>query len=332
MATPDHNSSSSRDISRAALVVIGVLALLGLAYAILRVDILRARIANLQTTSAALENSNIQLQAQLQELLRTQQSNDTQLSQLQTDLDSTHDQLGSLQNGVTPTQQQWAHIEAIQLLRMAQNQLQLGHDIGSATHSVAAALTALSNDSQTRAVQQRLTHHLQQLRALPLADYTRAQQQLQQAAQTIRQLPLRTQPLAAADPAQPLPDSGIARGWAQLRQALGSLIKVRDDATPVLSSAAALLGQVQLQSLLTHAALAVNAQDQPTYQATLAQAQTLIGITLDTQNAQVQILQKELQQLVQLNIAPDLPDLDDSLVALERGLPTSLSGQAMSKP
>ncbi|MGD9842707.1 MAG: uroporphyrinogen-III C-methyltransferase, partial [Steroidobacteraceae bacterium] len=236
MTRPDHNSSFSRGTSRTALVVVGVLALLGLAYAILRVDILRARIVVLQNSSKTLEDSNRQLQMRLEELLKTQQGNTIQLNQMQTELANTHEQLGGLRDGVTPAMQQWARIEAVYLLRIARDQLQLGHDVDSATHSLAAALTALNGHGETEAVQRQLIQQLQQLRELPVAEYARAQQQLQQSALIVAQLPLR-KPHLLDSVRETLPESDLARGWAQLQHALSSLISVHNDASPALNDA-----------------------------------------------------------------------------------------------
>jgi len=332
MAKSDYSSSSPRATNRTALVVVSVLALLGLAYALLRVDILRARIATLQTDTHVLQDNNAQLRTQLDELLKTQQITRTQLSQLQTELGVVHEQLGGLREGVTTAKQQWAKIEAVHLLRLAQDQLQLGHDPASAIQTLTAALTALGNDKETSAIQQQVSQHLQQLNALPFALYAHTQQQLAQAAQQIPQLPLRQQSSGNQDDGEPLPESGIDLAWVKFRRALSSLINVHTDTTPALSSGAQLLGQTQLQTLLTQAALAIRAQDQPTYIAMLNQAQSTLPVVLDTQHAAVKNLQRLLQQLAQLNIAPALPDLDNSIRALERGLPAATYGQSQQKP
>ena len=332
MAKPDYSSSSPRATNRTALVVVSVLALLGLAYALLRVDVLRARIVTIQNNNRMLEDSNHQLRTQLDELLKTQQITRTQLGQLQAELGVVHEQLGGLREGVTTAKQQWAKIEAVHLLRLAQDQLQLGHDPASAIQTLTAALTALGNDKETSAIQQQVSQHLQQLNALPFALYARTQQQLAQAAQQIPQLPLRQQSSGKQEDGEPLPESGIDVAWLKIRRALSSLISVHTDTAPALSGGAQLLGQTQLQTLLTQAALAIRAQDQPTYLAMLNQAQTTLPVVLDTQHAAVKNLQHLLQQLAQLNIAPALPDLDNSIRALERGLPAATYGQSQQKP
>ena len=329
MATFNSNTPS-RGSNRTALIAVGIIALLGLAYALLRVDILRARIATLQGVTQTLENNDQQLRTQVDELLKTQQKNNVQIDQLLAQVGAIHDQIGGLRQGATAAKQQWARIEALYLLRLAQEQLTIGHDISNATKTLTAALTALGNDNATAEVQRQLAQHLQQLHALPTALYTQTEQQLQHAADTVMQLPLRIHATGYPDEGEPWPESGIDQKWLKLRRALHSLFSIREDTAPALSEGAQLLGQTQLRTLLSQAAWAVRTQDQAHYIAMLKQAQITLPIVLDTQHAGVKSLQSQLQQLTTLTIAPELPHLEQSIAVLERGLPRT-TDKAVSK-
>ena len=331
MATFNTNTPS-RGSNRTALIAVGIIALLGLAYALLRVDILRARIATLQGVTHTLEETDQHLRTQVDELLKTQQKNNVQLDQLLAQVGAIHDQIGGLREGATAAKQQWARIEALYLLRLAQEQLSIGHDITNATKTLTAALTALGNDNATADVQRQLAQHLQQLHALPTALYTQTEQQLQQAADAVMQLPLRIHATGYPDEGEPLPESGIDQKWLKLRRALHSLFSIREDAAPALSQGAQVLGQSQLRTLLKQAAWAVRTQDQASYIAMLKQAQVTLPIVLDTQHAGVRSVQNQLQQLLTLTIAPELPNLEHSIAALERGVPRTATNTSGKQP
>lgn len=332
MANSDHTQTSSRGSNRTALIAVGIIALLGLAYALLRVDILRARIATLQGVTQAIEDEDQQLHAQVDELLKTQQKNNVQLDQLMAQVGAINEQIGGLRSGATATKQQWSRIEALYLLRLAQEQLTIGHDIANATKTLTAALTALGNDNATAEVQRQLSQHIEQLHTLPTTLYTQTEQQLQQAADSIMQLPLRINATGAPDEGEPLPESGIDQKWLKLRRALHSLFSIREDTAPTLSQGAQVLGQSQLRTLLQQAAWAVRTQDQASYIAMLKQAQVTLSIVLDTQHAGVRGLQSQLQQLSTLTIAPALPNLEQSIATLERGVPRTAINTTGKQP
>jgi len=278
-------------------------------------------IATLQTQTRTLDETNQALHSQLDDVIKSQQKNNAQLDQLQAQLGIVHEQVGGIRAGATAAKQQWARIEAVYLLRIAQDQLTLGHDVDNATKSLTAALTALGNDITTQYVQQQLTQQLQQLHAVPTSLYSRTEQQLQQAAQSVMHLPLRIQATGNTDESEPLPESGIDLMWLKLRRAVHSLISIRKDTAPILSDGSQLLGKAQLQTLLTQAAWAVRTHNQDSYEAMIKQAIFTLSIVLDTQRADVLNLQQQLHQLSLLNIKPELPDLEQSITALEHNLP-----------
>lgn len=324
MASSDSQKNNSqnnpRGNSRAALTIVGALALAGLAYAIARVDILRARITTLRITTEAMQQSNQQLQAQLAELQATGTRRTAHLNQLQGELTSLKEQLGDARNGLAPVQQQWARIEATYLLRLTQDQLQLAHDVPGATQSLAAVLNTLAADDDLIILHQQLTQQLAELRALPVTEYAHSEQALQQAAQLISQLPLKSLTTDEAITAE----SGVARAWAILKHSMSSLIRVRrTDAATTLSTDAQALGRAHIHALLTDARLALRNHDQARYQTALTQAQLEVTAALDNQHAGVQDLLRQLQQLAQLNIAPALPDFSRSIQALRNSLPAN---------
>jgi len=333
MAKADVQNSSSRGATRNALVVVGVLALAGLAYAIARVDILRARIVTQEIAMEAVQRDNLAIQRRLDAVNLSNENNATQFTQLRGELTTISDNFGDLHTRAEQAQRLVEHSEALYLLRLANGQLNLAHDADSAIDTLTAAETILRNSSDpaVAVIHSQVAAQLAQLRALPRSEVTRIQQQLNAAEQQIATLPLAS--LAAGQAAdRQLPSSGLARAAALLKRSMASLFAVRKtdaDISASLSADEQALRRRHLQLLLLSARQATYLYDQAGYVAALNDSIHWLDRAFDTSDASVSRLRTQLVSFAELNTAPPLPDLSSSIQALSRLTPDT---KQASKP
>jgi uroporphyrin-3 C-methyltransferase len=333
MAQSDSNSSSSRGATRSALIIVGVLALLGLAYAIARVDILRARIVTQDINLRALKESNDSLRAQVTALGTHAQDSSTQVAQLQTQLGNLSSNFGDLRNQAEQARRLSARSEALYLLRLANDQLQLAHDLPSAIDTLSAAETLLlsTQDTLLENVLRQVQSQLQQLRSRPGVDTALIQQQLAAAEQQVGSLKLAGLGLQNPEDTATLPDAGLTRAWELLKRGMNSLFTIRKTSAQTatfLTSDEQALRRRHLQLLLMNARLAVHAHDQTGYAAALQNAIRWLDDAFDKTDTAVSGLRQQLQQLASHDIAPSAPDLSPSIQALSRYIPATADGAA----
>jgi uroporphyrin-III C-methyltransferase len=327
MANTDTKNSPARGITRRALVFIGVLALAGLAYAIARVDILRARIVTQEINLEAVQHDNLALRSRVEALVISNQDSATQLSQLRSELGALSDNFGEIHNRAEQAQRISQRSEALYLLRLANNQLQLAHDLDGAIDTLAAAETILRDTGEAAidAVHQQVLAQLSQLRALPHGDVARIRQQLAAAEQQAGSL--RLAGIAAAPDAK-LQTVGFARAWVLLKRGLTSLFVVRKtgvEASSLLSAQEQTSRRRHLQMLLLNAAQSTHLHDQQGYVSALNDCSNWLDQAFDLADPRVSALHEQLSSLVQQNIAPTLPDLGPSVQALARLAPSTMA-------
>ncbi len=333
MAQSDSNISSSRGTTRSALIIVGVLALLGLAYAIARVDILRARIVTQEINLGTLQESHDALRGQLALLGAKLQDSGKQVAQLQAELGNLSSNFGDLRNQAEQARRLSARSEALYLLRLANDQLQLAHDLSSAVETLGAAERLLLNahDELLEGVLRQVQTHLQQLRARPGVDTGLIQQQLAAAERQVGSLQLAGISLQNHADTASLPDQGFARAWELLKRGMNSLFSVRKtgaQAADLLTSDEQALRRRHLQLLLMNARLALHAHDQGGYVAALQDAMGWLDQAFAATDPAVAGLRQQLQQLSGFNIAPAAPDLMPSIQALARYIPAASGGAA----
>jgi uroporphyrin-III C-methyltransferase len=298
--------------NRAALIFVGILSLLGLAYAIARVDILRARIVELRkdlirTTSVADTTS-----AQLNGVQAVQQQQVSELAQAQ---DTLNHLSSGLNKQIAQATQQWTRAEVLYLIRLAQDQLQLSHDIDSGTATLKAAVARSTAQPGTipNEVTQQLQASLAALSALPSAQDTHIEAQLTGADQLIASLPLAsTSVVANADAATDT--------WSRLKQALQRLLLIRrsgEQASTLISSGDAIIARQYLHQQLLMARLAAVSRHQADYAQALKSATQHIEQEFQPQHANSQQMLTMLAQLRQLDVSPTLPDLQRSIDLLQ---------------
>lgn len=337
MAPSDPNNSSSRGATRSALIIVGVLALLGLAYAIARVDILRARIVNQDIDMRALQENNSVLRTQIAALTASAQNSSKQVAQLQTELSSLSTNFGELSTQAEQAQRLTVRSEALYLLRLANDQLHLAHDLSSAIDTLSAAETLLRNTTDTalNAALNQVQAALQQLRALPSSDTTQIQQQLTALEPQIGKLQLSgikiEQGIVAT--AEVLPEAGLARAWALLKRGVRNLFTIRKtgaEASAILTADEQSLRRRHLQLLLLTARLAAHVHDQAGYATTLQDAIDWLNQAFDGTDPAVLAMRTQLQQLAKQNIAPATPGLAPIIQALTRYVPAASSSASVT--
>ncbi len=328
MAQSDTSNSSSRGATRSALVIVGVLALLGLAYAIARVDILRARIVTQDISLKALQESHEKLLTRVAALEAHAQDNSRQLTRLQTELGSMSSNFGELRQQAEQAQRLAARSEALYLLRLANDQLQLAHDIPGAIDTLSAADTLLlgAHDPQLNGVMRQVQDHLQQLRARPGVDTVLIRQQLAAVEQQTASLQLAGIDAGNQTVAAPLPEARLPRAWELLKRSINRLFSVRkagEHAAVLLTGDEQALRRRHLQLMLMNARLAVYARDQTGYVAALQDAIAWLDQAFAATDPAVTGLKQQLQQFARHDIAPATPDLSPSIQALARYLPAA---------
>ena len=321
MAKSDSQQSANRGgATRSALVVVGVLALLGLAYAIARVDILRARIVTQEIAMEAAQRDLTDLRQRLTALTLNQQNTTAQLTQLHGDLATINSNVGDVHLRAEQMRRTTQRSEALYLLRLANDQLQLAYDIAAATETVAAAELTLrdAGDATLDSIHQQVQALLTQLQAQPRSDVARIQQQLQVAAQQVDSLPLAGQP---ASNSPPLASSGLNRGWSVIKDALANLFVIRrspEDDSQLLTADEQSLRRRHLQLLLLSARSALYLHQQQAYAEALTGSMQWLDTAFVTHDPAVQALREQLATLAKQNVAPILPDLSPAIAALTR--------------
>ncbi len=321
MATPNSNTHAARANSRRALIIVATLALLGLAYALIRVDVLRARIVTLDISLQAMQRNNEALAERITTLASNNETHADQQAQLQRELGRLSD-MGDLRTRAEQAQQLSVRGEALYLLRLAQQQLQLAHDIGAATSTLNAADKLLHSQpgADTDRVTQQVSTALAQLRSLPIVDVTDIQQQLSSAAQQSTTLPLTGIVLNSTAP----PATGTnVHGWNLIKQRVQRLFALRKtsaEGSTLLDEDTQLLRRRHLQLLLLDARLASTMHNQSDYRQALTAAGSWLQQAFDMQNPAAQQMQQQLTRLATLNLAPATPDLAASITALNQEL------------
>jgi len=335
MASTD--TTSSGNTNRLALIIVGVLSLLGLAYAIARVDILRARIATLEVNRDQQQGYNGQLQARIDELtLANTGFNEQlkQLAQLQTELGNLSASFGELRGRTEQSQRNWARIEALYLLRLADDQLKLAQDVPTAIAALESAKTRLDStrDNALDDVRAQLAVDLQALHNVPQPDLKQIYQQLAQAEEQGAALKVagwvvNDRNAQGSDEMQ----AGINRAWTMIKRSVAQLIVVRRtgaDAADLITSDEQTLRRRHLQLLLLTARQAAQMRDAKSYRDALQDSLRWLNSAFDMSDSQVQGLHDELEALAKQDIAPPLPDISGSRRMLERYAPAIAGGDA----
>ena len=326
------STSQSRN-NRLPLMILGIIALLGLAYAILRVDILRARIASLEVHHDEQERTNAMLQARNADLFAANLATQEQLKHLaalDSEVTSMSATMGELRGRTEQSQRSWTRVETLYLLRLAEDQLQLTRDVPSALAALQAAEARLNitRDSSLDGVRAQLTADITALRNVSPVDRAALYAQLDQAQSNANTLKVLGGVINNGSDNPPVSNqkAGIERAWLVIKQSVAKLFVVRRVSAStdgLITAEDQLLRRRHLQLLLLSLKQAAQLHDDNSYRQALKQTQAWLNTAFDLNDKQVATLDQQLTAWSKLDIAPALPDISGSRKLLERYSPSA---------
>lgn len=213
---------------------------------------------------------------------------------------------------------QWTLSDIEQIVLTASQQLQLAGNVKAAIIALETAdqrLLRLDKPQFTR-LRQAITNDLARLRATPFVDQTGVSLKLSAMAENIEQWPLASAHTRKPAPAAQ-PGSSLTR---DLLAEFKNLVQIRrlDQGEPaLLMPEQEYFLRQNLQLRLLAARIALLSRDTAGYQADLTVAGKLLARYFNIQDAAVASAQSELRKLATLSAAPRLPDLKESLAAIE---------------
>lgn len=247
--------------------------------------------------------------------------NSGRIAQIETQLVGSKEQqqaLESLYKELARDRDQWALSDIEQILLIASQQIQLSGNIKAAIIGLETAdlrLQRLDKPQFTR-LRQAINNDLARLRSAPFIDQTGVSLKLNALAEGMEQWPLSSDHAKSAEK-RSKPNSGLAK---DLLSEFKSLVQIRrlDEGEPALLTPEQeyFLRQNMKLRILT-ARLSLLSRDTAGYQVDLKAAEKLLVRYFNTQDAAVSAAQAELRKLATLNPSPALPELKESLSAIE---------------
>ncbi len=217
----------------------------------------------------------------------------------------------------------WLRGEAGYLARVAQHRLQFHQDVDAALGALRMADRLLA-DIGTEALTQRqaISRAVDRLLQVQVPDSQELALRLQGLLGQLDRLPVASE-VERARPEPTTPDPALAehwqealeRAWGRFTETLGELVVVQRerDVVPLLAPTERYYLYQNLRLNLEAARMALLTQDQAVYRASLEQALDWIGRYYDTASEQVTAVLAELERLSAVDIAPELPELDQEL-------------------
>ncbi len=262
-----------------------------------------------------------------------------QIKSLKETQDTIQSAIEKINTDLLHNRKEWALTETEQLLVIANNRLQLAHDV----HSALAALRAADEQLKMLAspkllpVRRELAREISRLESLDKTDISGITLRLAAMADNVDQLPLALDirmnaaaPAATASGALGKAQVAAAEsGWRQTARSMWhdilSLVRIRDNVTsqrPLLPPEQQYFLRENLRLMLYSAQQALLQGSIVTYQQDLKSAQRLLKDYFDVHSQVITAMQNELAQLLSMKIVTEMPDISGSLSALRR-----LSGQ-----
>lgn len=293
-----------------------------------------------QATDAQLKQMRQQLQQQVQSLAQQQ---DSTINRLQERVDAHQERLLSLS---TTSREDWLLAEAEYLLKLANQRVLLERLPSNAIALLEAADLIIKQvaggmgDAELFAVRRALAEELAALKSIDPVDKEGIYLKLHSLADMVDNLPrvpghsfdqsARPVPTADEEPAQAAdPEAGglarmeswVLRAWDEVKGMagmLGDYIKIEDadaPAKPLVDQYTSQVAGLNVRLLLEQAQVALLKEQTLAYQQSLEQAQVLIG-KYYIESGPARELSESLAQLAAVDIAPQLPDISESLKVL----------------
>jgi uroporphyrin-III C-methyltransferase len=245
--------------------------------------------------------------------------------------------LEKIDTDLVHNRKEWALTETEQLLIIANNRLQLAHDVHSALADLRAADEQLKILASPKLlpVRRQLAREIAQLESLDKTDISGITLRLAAMADNVDHLPLaldirmsETAPTPTATASCGPGKTQVAAaesGWRQTARGMWhdilSLVRIRDNVTslrPLLPPDQQYFLRENLRLTLSSAQLALLQGGIVTYQQDLKSAQRLLKDYFDVHSPVITAMQDELTQLLSMKIVTDMPDISGSLSALRR--------------
>lgn len=245
----------------------------------------------------------------------------SRISQIESQLSGSKEQqqaLESLYKELARNRDQWTLSDIEQIVITASQQLQLAGNVKAAIIALETAdqrLLRLDKPQFTR-LRQAIANDLARLHATPYVDQTGVSLKLSAMAEGIDQWPL-----ASTHTKMPAKEQKAKESLTQgLLEEFKNLVQIRrlDQGEPaLLMPEQEYFLRQNLELRLLTARISLLSRDTAGYQADLNAAGKLLARYFNTRDAAVAAAQAELRRLAALNAAPKLPDLKESLAAIE---------------
>ena len=235
--------------------------------------------------------------------------------------------LQTLYNQLAENRESTAIAEVEQLLNIANQQLQLASNVNAALLALQAAQQKLQPIDLPRAIQLRetLNNEIEKLRALPQVDVISISAQLTRLSELCGTLPLisERQPTLNANAAQPrskiVPQNAVQKFGLAIWEDIKNLVTVEHidkPEPPLLAADHAFYLRENLKLRLLTARVALLQRDEATYKADLNTVNSWLNQYFDTKHPNTINALNILKKLSGSNISFELPQLNDSLAAI----------------
>lgn len=230
----------------------------------------------------------------------------------------------------------WLHAEVKYLLRLANDELHIARNRNTALRALRALRAADEilrelTDPALNPVRAQLRKEIAALQALPDPDVTGMALALAAISEQVYNLPLKRQaqdefqPESAATAQDGETDRGIwSSAWTGVKDTFRSMVAIRRNETPT----APLLPPEQeyflyqnLALRLESARLALLTRDAANYRTSLNAARNWLRTYFDTADPAVQSMLTDINGMLEVQLAPALPDISDSLEMLRSRYP-----------
>ena len=266
----------------------------------------------LQVDVARIDASQQQVFAAAEAVTVTAEATESQLSAMVGDLADTRTRLELIEGNRA---QEYLLAEVEYLLRIAIQRVQAGRDVATGLALLQSADQALAtaDDAALFPVRRALASEIAALRAVPSLDRTGLYLKLAAAAEQVDALRMSPTEIASA----PAPESADAIDGALKTLASFVTVRRRDNPVePMLAPTEAAYVRQNLRLMMEQSQLALLDGDSATWQASLGRAQDWVGRYFLASDTQTTAMLETLAPLGDLNIAPELPRIGESLNAL----------------
>ena len=329
--TEDRRKAERASVRALLAILLAVIAVLFAALGWWQQSEVRSGIDAVRVEQQKLTDSSARLSAQLDGLAERDRFDEGRLNELgglSQQVSELARTLEELRARTESGERAWVVAEARYLMEIANRRLALERDHTSALAALIAADARLQalRDPALNGVRRALAQEIQSLRAAPHPDITGIVARLASGEELAARLPVLGAIAEHYRPDEPAWGStpGFARAWQIIKSSFVGMVSIRrigEDAVELVSLEEQGVRRHHLQLLLYGARMAALRGDAADYRANVSAARRWLEEVFDLRELSVSSLQKDLQALEQVDIAPPLPDISRSLQLLDRVAP-----------